>query len=173
MNKLRIGLDIDDTILFWYSEYLKRFGEPKNQYEITRHVQRDLITDRNFWLNLPPKHYPDFSVTLYCTKRVCNKDWSKRWIKDHEYPIAPVYQLVTQSKNKADVIKGRVDVFVDDSVSNFIAMNLAGVPCLLMDCDYNQDWGPIGRIYSLNRDEIEEVYNLFMSTLFNDFDKLI
>ena len=35
-------------------------------------------------------------------------------------------------RNKADFIKGRVDVFIDDSVSNFIAMNLAGVPCFVV-----------------------------------------
>ena len=52
-------------------------------------------------------------------------------------------------------------------------MNLAGVPCLLMDAEYNQEWGPIGRVYSLNIDEIREVYELFMLTAFNDFYKLV
>lgn len=171
--KLRIGLDIDDTILHWFPEYLKRFGEPKNEFEITRHVQRDLRKDREFWLNLQPKHRPNFPVTLYCTKRVCNKDWSKRWIEDHDYPIAPVYQIVTQSKNKAHTVKGKVDVFIDDSISNFKAMNLAGVPCLLMDCEHNRSWGPIGRVYSLDEDEIKDAYDLFMLTIFPNFQNLL
>lgn len=173
MRKLKVGLDIDDTVLYWFPEYLKRFGKPKNEHEVTKHVFRDLRYDRNFWLNLEPKHRPDFPVTLYCTKRVCNKAWSKRWIEDHDYPIAPVYQVFSQTKNKAHVIKGLVDVFIDDSVSNFKAMNLAGVPCLLMDAEHNRSWGPIGRIYSLNMSEIEEVYNLFMLTVFDNFDKLV
>ena len=171
--KLRIGLDIDDTILYWFPEYLKRFGEPKNEFEITKHVQRDLRKDRNFWLNLQPKHRPDFPVTLYCTKRVCNKDWSKRWIADHDYPEAPVYQIFSQSQNKASLIKGKVDVFVDDSISNFKAMNLAGLPCLLMDAEHNRSWGPIGRIYSLDEDEIKETYDLFMLTIFPKFKNLL
>lgn len=171
--KLKIGLDIDDTILYWFPEYLKRFGEPKNEFEITRHVQRDLRKDRNFWLSLQPKHRPNFPVTLYCTKRVCNKDWSKRWIEDHDYPNAPVYQIFSQSQNKASLIKGKVDVFIDDSISNFKAMNLAGLPCLLMDADHNRSWGPIGRVYSLDEDEIKETYDLFMLTIFPNFQNLL
>lgn len=170
---MRIGLDIDDVLLHWYSAYLERFGKPENEYEITKHVFRDLRNDREFWLNLEPKHYPNFPVTLYCTKRVCNKNWSKRWIEEHDYPDAPIYQIFAQTKNKANVVKGLVDVFIDDSLSNFKAMNLAGVPCLLMDAEYNQEWGPIGRIYSLDINEIKEVYELFMLTAFNDFYKLV
>ena len=170
---MRIGLDIDDVLLHWYSAYLERFGKPKSEYEITKHVFRDLRNDREFWLNLEPKHYPNFPVTLYCTKRVCNKNWSKRWIEEHDYPDAPIYQIFTQTKNKANVVKGLVDVFIDDSLSNFKAMNLAGVPCLLMDAEYNQKWGPIGRVYSLDINEIKEVYELFMLTAFNDFYKLV
>lgn len=166
---LRIGLDCDDTCNYWYSEYLKRFGKPKNSYTITRHVEKDLIDDKEFWMNLPVKCIPDFDVTLYCTKRIIPKSWTKRWLEDHGYPIAPIYQVISQYKNKASVIKGRVDVFVDDSVSNFIQMNLSGVPCLLMDSDDNQDWGPYGRVYSLNREHIEDTYDLFMNTVYPQF----
>lgn len=173
MKHLKVGLDCDDTCNIFYQEYLKRFGQPKNEYEITKHVQRDLRTDRDFWLNLPEKHRPDFQVELYCTKRVNPKAWSRKWLNDHNYPYAPIYQVISQTKNKATVIKGRVDVFIDDSISNFKAMNLAGVPCLLMDSEINQHWGPIGRVYSLNISEIEEVYDLFMLTVFDNFDKLV
>ena len=37
MNK-RIGLDLDDTINYWYCEYLKIFGVPKDDYEITKNI---------------------------------------------------------------------------------------------------------------------------------------
>ena len=171
--KLRIGLDCDDTCNYWYSLYLKRFGQPKNDHVITKHVHNILSKDREFWLNLPVKHRPDFQVTLYCTKRVNPKAWTKKWLEDNDYPKAPIYQVFCQTKNKADLIKGRVDVFIDDSVSNFKAMNLAGVPCLLMDSESNQDWGPIGRVYSLREAEIEEVYYLFMETVFHNFKNLL
>lgn len=171
--KLRIGLDCDDTINYWYSCYLDRFGPPKDDATITKHVQRVLSKDRDFWLNLPVKNIPNFEVTLYCTKRVNPKSWTKKWLENHSCPKAPIYQVCSQSKNKASVIKGKVDVFIDDSVSNFIAMNLAGVPCLLMDSESNQHWGPVGKVYSLDKEEIEEAYHLFMDTIFPNFKSLL
>lgn len=172
-NKLKIGLDLDDTCNYWYKCYLERFGIPKNDYIITKNVQNVLRTDRDFWLSLPEKHRPDFDVTLYCTKRVNPKVWTKRWLEDHNYPEAPIYQVLSQSKNKASLIKGKIDVFVDDSLSNFIQMNLSGVPCLLMDTPNNKQWGPYGRVYSLQEAEIEEVYDLFMYTFFKNFKQLL
>ena len=89
------------------------------------------------------------------------------------FPNSPVYQMYLQSGNKARMIKGRVDVFIDDSISNMIKMNLSGVPCLLMDTPNNRDWGPIGRIYTLDKDEIMEIYELFMKTVFPNFKNLV
>ena len=61
---LRIGLDMDDTINEWYPIYLKRFGPPKTDYEITYNVQNVLIRDKEFWLSLHIKNIPiDFSIT--------------------------------------------------------------------------------------------------------------
>lgn len=171
--KLRIGLDLDDTVFSFMIPYKERFGDPKDNYEITRNVERVLKKDKEWWLNQPLLNRPNFEVALYCTKRVHNKEWTRKQLVLHNLPKAPVYQVYTQSKNKADLIKGRVDVFVDDSLSNFIAMNKVGLPCLLFDSPYNQEWGPIGRIYTLNREEIEETYWLFKDTLFPYFRELL
>lgn len=173
MKSLKIGLDLDDCIFEFMSLYLKRFGIPKNDYEITRNVRKFLTQDKDFWLNQPIIHRPDFIPTLYCTKRVHNKSWTREQLIINELPLAPIYQVRLQSTNKATRIKGLVDVFVDDSISNMIAMNLSGLPCLLLDSPHNQEWGPIGRIYSINRDEIEDVYDLFMQTAFPNFKNLI
>ena len=170
---LRIGLDIDDCLADFMGSYLERFGKPKRDYEITKNVQQVLIKDKQFWENLPVINTLDFVPELYCTKRVNSKVYTKNWLKKNNFPNKPVYQVFCQMKNKADLIKGRVDVFIDDSVSNFIAMNLAGVPCLLYNKEYNQDWGPIGRVYSLDYNHIEETYKMFMETMFNDFRNLL
>ena len=170
---LKIGTDIDDVLAGFMQTYLNRFGSPKCDSEITQNVQRVLIKDKEFWENLPVLNTLDFEPVLYCTKRVNPKVYTKNWLKKHNFPNKPVYQVICQMRNKADFIKGKVDVFIDDSVSNFIAMNLAGVPCLLYDKEYNQDWGPVGRIYSLDYDHIERAYEMFMETFFNDFKKLL
>lgn len=172
-NKLRIGLDLDDTINYWWSEYIKRFGLPKNDYEIIRNLQRKLKKDKEFWLNLPLKHYPDFEAELFCTKRIIPKTWSREYLIKHDIKVKPIYQQWYQYGKKSTLIKGKVDVFIDDSISNFIELNLSGVPCLLMDSENNQYWGSIGRIYSLEYEHIEKNYKLFMETIFNDFKKLL
>lgn len=170
---MRIGLDIDDVLADFMGTYLNRFGKPKQDSEITKNVSQILIKDKEFWLNLPVINEIDFVPELYCTKRVNPKNWTRQWLLNNGFPNRNIYQVICQIRNKADLIKGRVDVFVDDSVSNFIKMNLAGVPCLLLDKEYNQSWGPIGRIYSLQQEEIEDAYRLLKETVFQDFKALL
>jgi hypothetical protein len=171
MKRLKIGTDIDDVLAEFLETYLKRFGNPKNDWEITRNVQRVLIKDKDFWENLPVINTLNFIPELYCTKRVNSKVYTKNWLKKHNFPNKPIYQVICQTRNKADFIKGKVDVFIDDSITNFIQMNLAGVPCLLYNKKYNQHWGPIGRIYSLDYNEIEQAYVDFME-VFPNFKRL-
>lgn len=170
---LRIGLDLDDTVNFWWDEYVKIFGNPKNDHEITKNVYRKLRKNKQFWMNLPVKNYPDFDVTLYCTKRVIPKNWSKEYLKNNNIPIKPIYQQWYQYGKKSSLIKGRVDVFIDDSISNMIELNLAGIPCLLMDSENNKSWGPIGRIYDLSYKNIEQAYNEFIEHYFNNFKQIV
>ena len=47
------------------------------------------------------------------------------------------------------------------------------LPCLLLDSPSNQKWGPVDKIYSLDKEEIEECYHLFMNTIFSDFKDLL
>ena len=171
---MRIGLDLDGTVDDFWNPYIERFGHPKKDSEITKNVQRVLSKDRNFWLSLPVLRTIDFVPELYCTKRVNPKRWTRKWLMDNGFPNRPIYQMYYQHGNKATMIKGRVDVFVDDSISNFIKLNLSGVPCLLIDQPDNQSWGPIGRIFTLNKEEIVDAYNLFIDTgMFDNFKNLL
>ena len=47
------------------------------------------------------------------------------------------------------MIKGLIDVFVDDSPFNVYKCLESGVPALLLDTEYNQNDDPFLRIYSL------------------------
>jgi len=171
---LRIGLDIDGTLADFEGGYLKRFKKwPNKDWAITRNVQNILIKERDFWLNLPVIRIPEFSPRLYCSARVNNKRWTKRYLRDHNFPEAPLYQIPGYKLSKANVLKGRVDVYIEDSIKNFVDLNSKGIPCLLIDSPYNQDWGPIGRIYSLNYDEIEYSYNLFKEEILPNFNEII
>lgn len=171
--KLKVGLDIDDTICDFIGPYLQRFDIPRHDSEITKNVSRILIHDKKFWMSLPVINTPNFTPTLYCTKRIHPKEWSKQYLQKNNIPLAPIYQVYCQNSPKSAKIKGRVDVFIDDSISNFIELNRSGIPCLLIDSVRNESWGPIGRVYSLDREEIEDCYHLFMSTVFPNFNNLL
>lgn len=171
---LRIGLDIDNTLAGFDDAYIVRFKKwPNNDWAITRNVEHILIKERDFWLNLPVVNMPNFTPKLYCSARVNNKRWTKKYLKDNNFPNAPLYQIPGYKLSKARVLKGRVDVFIEDSVKNFIDLNTKGIPCLLIDTPRNQDWGPIGRIYSLDYEHILKTYSLFMETIFPNFKGLL
>lgn len=170
MKKLRIGSDLDGVLDDFWNPYVKRFGQPKNDYEITKNCQQKLRKDRDFWINLPVLNRANFDIHLYCTKRTSSKEYAKYWLEMNGFNKAPIYQCIYQYGSKAPFIKGKVDLFIDDSPSNFIDLNSKGIPCLLMDNPSNQHLGPILRIYSMDIDEIEDVYYLAKSIgIFNDF----
>lgn len=170
MIRLKIGLDIDEVLADWSGPFFKRF-KPKNDADITRICGQIINKDRDFWLNLPVIQYPiGFEPILYCTKRSCLKTYSKEWLDNNEFPHKPVYQVFCQTDNKARYIKGRIDVFIDDSPRNVIQMNRSGVPTLLMDTPFNQNFGPILRIYSLDYYEIEDAFNTALEmNIFKEF----
>ena len=171
---LRIGLDVDGTIADFESGYLSRFKKwPQKDWAITRNVQNILIKERDFWLNLPVLRVPQFTPKLYCSARVNNKRWTKKYLKDNNFPDAPLYQIPGYKLSKAKVLKGRVDVYIEDSLKNFIDLNSKGIPCLLIDSPSNQEWGPIGRIYNLDYDEIEQAYYLFTQEILPHFNEII
>lgn len=171
---MRIGLDIDGVLADFNKGYLDRFKKwPNRDWAITRNVEHILSKEREFWLNLDVIRYPDFEPRLYCSARVNNKRWTKQFLKNNGFPNSPLYQIPGYKLSKAKTLKGKVDVFIEDSLKNFIDLNLNGIPCLLMDSESNKEWGPVGRIYTLNYSEILEVYILFRDTVFKNFRNLL
>ena len=171
---LQIGCDLDDTIFGFSEGYLKRFKKwPNYDWAITRNVVNILSKERDFWINLPVIRRPvGFEPKLYCSSRVNRKSWSKKAIEINDLPNSPLYQVPGYHIPKAKYIKGRIDVFIEDSPHQWKALNLAGIPCLLIDSPNNKEYGPMLKIYSLDEDEITDVYWLGKETgIFDEFDK--
>ena len=174
MNRLVISLDIDGCICDFYNPYIERFGIPKKDNEISKNIYRVLSKDRDFWLNLPVINRPTFKVHQYTSARSIPKAWVKKYLEDNAMPKAPIYQLLNYYLSKVPRIKmGGCNLHIDDSLRVFIDCNLNGIPCLLMDNPANQDWGPIGRIYSLDKEEVEDCYHLYMDTMFPYFKEIL
>lgn len=159
-STLKVGMDLDDVIFDFMGSYIKKFGNPKTDSEITKNVYK-LRKDRDFWTNLPVIRHLDFIPALYCTKRISSKQFTKDALALNGFPERPLYQRYYQRGPKSTLIKGRCDVFIDDSISNFKEINAAGIPCLLMDAPHNQGFETPYRIYSLTLNEIKEKYSGF------------
>lgn len=173
IKHLEIGCDLDDTIFGFSEGYLNRFKKwPKYDWAITRNVTHILSKERDFWIGLPVIRRPNFIPKLYCSSRVNKKCWSKRAIEINNLPNSPLYQVPGYNIPKSKYIKGRVDVFIEDSPHQWKALNNAGIPCLLIDSPNNKEYGPILRIYSLDEDEITDTFWLANEMgVFKDFNK--
>lgn len=159
---LRIGLDLDDCIIKWFDSYKKRFKTDKYSYNlkdniISRNVFK-IKNDKKWWINLPKLRDIDFIPELYCTKRISPKSYSIEWLKLHNFPIRPIYQMVYQKGNKANLIKGRCDIFIDDSIDNFEKCNKSGVFTLLISAPHNIHYNTKYRIEDLNYSTIINKY---------------
>lgn len=165
-KQLRIALDLDDTVFGFFEAYQQRFPGKKNMVgdKITKNVNK-LRLDKEFWENLSLIERPNFEPCIYATKRINSKVYTRNCLKKHGLPIKPIYQMYYQHGNKADMIKGRCDVLIDDSIDNVMKAIKSGLPALLIDRPHNQNGDPVFRIYSLDIDEIREAYNLLLETL--------
>lgn len=166
IKKLKCALDLDDTIGDFLGLYYQVFGVPKVDSEITKNVWL-LRNNKLFWENIPVLERPDFEPHIYCTKRINSKVYTKNWLKRNDFPIKPIYQMYCQQGNKADLIKGKCDVLIDDSFSNIKKCIKSGVPALLITREHNKHIDTKYRIDTLKYLEIERKYN----DLFGDNSK--
>lgn len=155
---IRIACDIDDCIADFLGSYFEKFGQPETDYTITKNVYK-LRKNREFWENLPVLDRLDFEPHIYSTKRINSKTYTKNWLKKNGFPIKPIYQMYHQQGNKADMIKGRCDLLIDDSYSNVIKAIKSGLPALLITRSHNQHIDTPYRVKSLKYNVIKEKYN--------------
>ena len=158
---LRVALDLDSTVAGFELSYNKYFKTDLNiepSWLITKRVYK-LRYNRDFWVNLPVIDKIDFIPEIYATKRINPKSYTREWLIKNGFPNRPIYQTLYQKGNKADIIKGRCDILVDDSFSNVIKCINSEVPSLLIDRPHNRHINTPYRIFSLTLDEIVNKYN--------------
>lgn len=120
---------------------------------IVRREFEKVKKDPNFWATLPPlmkgEEVP-FEVHCYITARSIDKNITEAWLDTHKFPKAPVY-CVGIGESKVEIAKqSGIDLFVEDSYSNFIELNRAGILTYLYDAPYNKRYN-VGykRIFNL------------------------
>jgi hypothetical protein len=167
---IRIACDLDDCIFDFINAYKKIFSGNRNMIDrvITKNVHK-LLYNKHFWENLELLEYPDFEPCIYATKRINSKVYTRNCLLKHSLPIKPIYQTLYQKGNKADIIKGRCDVLIDDSYSNVIKAIKSGLPALLIDRPHNRHIDFEFRIYHLKYNEVYKMYMKEIEMLQNGY----
>lgn len=161
---LKIALDLDDTLFDFLNCYKLLFPNSLKNEEITRNVYK-LRNNKLFWENLPLIESPNFEAHIYATKRINSKTYTKNCLIKNNLPIKPIYQMYYQNGNKADMIKGRCDVLIDDNISNVTKSINSGLPALLITRNHNKDIDFKFRINKLDIEEIRSTYEFELSYL--------
>jgi uncharacterized HAD superfamily protein len=141
----RIGLDIDGVLADFDGAFKTRYNIHTGTYHwfFTYDVKKywhEIATDSGFWLSLHPlidgTQLP-FEPVLYCTRRDIANDITEQWIENNGFPCVPVF---TVNGNKVEILKDKVDIFVDDNYDNFVELNNAGICTYLWDKPYNRKY---------------------------------
>lgn len=157
---IRIALDLDDTVFDFLGAYKELFPGEENlsNKKITKNVF-SLRKNKKFWENLPLLEFPNFEISIYATKRINRKAYTRNCLLKHGLPIKPIYQMYSQLGNKVSIIKGHCDVLIDDSEFNcYQALNV-GFPAILITRPHNINSNYPYKINKLDINEILEVYN--------------
>lgn len=155
VTKPRIALDIDDVCLDFKGAFEKRFNIKLNPYWDGTYQMKDLLeqlkSDKNFWINLPTLHKPNFEPYCYITSRSIPDEWTKECLEKNGFPCAPVYS-VSWNESKIPLLKEyKIDILIDDKPTNYHEATKNGIFCYLMDNEHNS-FVNCGhrRIYDLN-----------------------
>jgi hypothetical protein len=151
----KIGLDIDDVICSWVTEWAKLQGIPtptcwnfdwqlqEKFLDISSRTQTlgGLNDLEEFYLGLPVKEDPceiPFIPECYITHRPVCKELTELWLEKNGFPLKPVFQVNSRAE-KLEVAKTmELDIFVDDNYDTYMMMNRGGICCYLYDALHNR-----------------------------------
>lgn len=154
VNKPIIACDLDDTILSFRETYEHRFGPISDYWNCDYNMGNNLKIlqqDKDFWINLPVKHYPTFDIDYYITARSIPDEWTQECIQKHNLPKAKIIS-VPWNDSKIKVLKSlNVSIMIDDKLDTFKECKANGIFCYLMDSPANK-YANVGhhRIFDLN-----------------------
>jgi len=151
----RIGLDIDDVICSWVTEWAKLeeiavptswnfdwlLGEKFEKMRNTEGESGHFNALEEFYLALPVKEKATdipFIPECYITHRPVRQEITEMWLKANGFPLKPVFQVKSREE-KLQVAKSmKLDIFVDDNFDTYTMMNRGGICGYLYDALHNQ-----------------------------------
>lgn len=160
LNKVKIGLDIDDVLANWSEAWTIYWNMPMpTSWHFDRNINDKFeeMKSKNdldkFYMNLTPLISPEnipFEPHCYITSRPVDLNITQAWLDVNQFPHRPII-CVGLNQSKVEAVKqSGCDIFVDDRFDNFVEINSAGICCYLFDAKHNSRYN-VGykRIYSL------------------------
>jgi hypothetical protein len=140
----KVGLDIDDvlsdTISYWCEFHGCDIPSWWHDSNFSKEEFDKFNSYKDFWLKIPRKVNPDdlsFEPVCYVTSRSIPTEWTREWIISNGFPDVEIIS-VGYGNSKVDALKGKCDIFIDDSFDNFVELNRNGICCFLMDAPHNR-----------------------------------
>lgn len=146
MHERRIVLDVDDVVADFAGAYKKKFGEAAHNYWDFTYGMSDnlkkLIENeeegKDFFVNLPVKHRPNFIPHAYVSSRSIPVEWTKEFLEKNGLPCRPVYHVPFNTSKVEVLRKIGAEFLIDDKFQNFREAQAAGITAFLMDAEHNQ-----------------------------------
>lgn len=157
----KIVLDIDDVVADFigaYKIHTNQLNLPIQNWYFSYKTSANLKLlhdNKDFWVNMPVLHKPNFIPHAYVSSREIPIAWTEEFLEKNQFPCRPVYHL-GYGESKVEKLK-ELDtmIFIDDKITNFIEAQKAGITSYLMDSSHNENFN-VGhrRIYDLNINKI-------------------
>jgi hypothetical protein len=140
-----VYLDIDGVIAAFEEHFLERFGyagQHANDWNdpIFRRNFEEISSDEKFWLTLPTLETPmdiTYPIAGYCTSRSVPLELTRRWLDLHRFPTGNLISLKLGESKVEALKKVNCEVFIDDSIKNFVELQSSGILCFLKTRPHN------------------------------------
>lgn len=141
----RLFIDIDGVIAGFDEAFRERYGLVEEPHDWNDHRYIDKLNEikniKSFWVDdikplIDPKDI-SYPIAGYCTSRSIDDSWIKEWLNKHLFPNAPVIRLDFGQSKTESLKEAGCDVFIDDSIHNFIDISSGGILCYLATRSHN------------------------------------
>lgn len=117
----------DEEIHDFFCNNMQRIAEHLTPIKDAKKYMDKLLSDGNELYLISHRSYPHYSKPFELTKK---------WLMDNDIKYTKLILSLSTNKSK-ECIENKIDIFVDDVVSNCMQLEASGIKCFLMETQYN------------------------------------